>query len=366
MGFANPSEAMGSPVTLATLERRLGLAKSTISRALRNDPRVAEATRQRVLEVAKEEGYRPNPLLSELAGRRWRADAGQARIPVAFIDHSPLTDRTAFYRHYFLGAAAQARERGFLLERFYLTDYPENMRLSQVLETRGVQGVIVGPLRYREPALRLAWDRFSLVSCGGDFYPPPTHKVQVNQLQTVTLAFRTAIQHGYRRIGAALFLHEEETPDDGERLGAFAYQQFLYRDRLPSLRALTSRDPDEFRRWVEAERPDVVIGFTDMVLGWLREMGKRVPEDMGFISLHKSDAAECACIDNVEMEVGRAAMEFLEQQIRSNQKGLPEHRRFIYTESVLRMGPSLRQVGELPQELARRLEKRSTTGVVPS
>eukprot|EP01035_Chromulina_nebulosa_P051493 gene51493-70109_t len=47
-------------VNLKELSRLLGLSQTTISRALNGYPEVNEETRQRVLKVAKETGYRPN------------------------------------------------------------------------------------------------------------------------------------------------------------------------------------------------------------------------------------------------------------------------------------------------------------------
>ena len=40
---------------------RLEVSVSTVSRALRNDPRIRESLRKRVCETAETMGYRPNP-----------------------------------------------------------------------------------------------------------------------------------------------------------------------------------------------------------------------------------------------------------------------------------------------------------------
>ena len=56
--------------TLQDMASILNLSKSTVSRALAGDPRVAEATRNRVLALAKQIGYRPNRIAQGLATRR--------------------------------------------------------------------------------------------------------------------------------------------------------------------------------------------------------------------------------------------------------------------------------------------------------
>jgi DNA-binding LacI/PurR family transcriptional regulator len=53
-------------VRMAKIAQRLGVASSTISRALRNDLRISIELRKRVSSVADEIGYQPNPLVSAL------------------------------------------------------------------------------------------------------------------------------------------------------------------------------------------------------------------------------------------------------------------------------------------------------------
>ena len=56
--------------TLQDMASILNLSKSTVSRALAGDPRVAEVTRHRILTLAQQIGYRPNPVARGLATRR--------------------------------------------------------------------------------------------------------------------------------------------------------------------------------------------------------------------------------------------------------------------------------------------------------
>lgn len=58
-------------VTISDLSRVLGLSKTQVSRALNGFPDVSEITRKRVIETAREIGYRPNVLAQKL--RRGRS-----------------------------------------------------------------------------------------------------------------------------------------------------------------------------------------------------------------------------------------------------------------------------------------------------
>src|ERR1700674_4581679 len=72
-------------VRMAEIAQRLGVASSTISRALRNDPRISMELRKRVRGVADELGYQPNPLVSALMANRRRRGSGGAVDVIALV-----------------------------------------------------------------------------------------------------------------------------------------------------------------------------------------------------------------------------------------------------------------------------------------
>src|SRR3977135_1614610 len=66
---------------MVEIAQRLGVASSTVSRALRGDPRIGPETRLRVQEMADKLNYRPNPLVSALmASRRRRGGSGEVDV----------------------------------------------------------------------------------------------------------------------------------------------------------------------------------------------------------------------------------------------------------------------------------------------
>lgn len=54
-------------VKLKTLSEHLGLTEGTVSRALNNYPDISESTRQRVMDAARDLGYKPNSMARRLA-----------------------------------------------------------------------------------------------------------------------------------------------------------------------------------------------------------------------------------------------------------------------------------------------------------
>ena len=52
----NREEVMGK-VTIQSMAKELGLSRNTVAMALKDDPKVAPVTRERVLRMAKRNGY---------------------------------------------------------------------------------------------------------------------------------------------------------------------------------------------------------------------------------------------------------------------------------------------------------------------
>lgn len=70
--------AESAPATLDSVAARAGVSRQTVSNVLRHPGRVAETTRERVLEAIRESGYRPSLPARQLATRRAHAIAVRA------------------------------------------------------------------------------------------------------------------------------------------------------------------------------------------------------------------------------------------------------------------------------------------------
>ena len=76
---------MESRPTLQDIAKLAGVGKATVSLALRNDPKITAATRERVRVAAEQLHYRPDPALARIAAHRWRTREHPSDITVAFI-----------------------------------------------------------------------------------------------------------------------------------------------------------------------------------------------------------------------------------------------------------------------------------------
>src|SRR5688572_18121441 len=135
--------------TMEDVARAAGCHASTVSLALRGDLRIPVETRERVAAAAERLGYRVTPMIAAWVSARRAGRPMARRVPLAYLTCHPGDFRwkaDAHFRSIYDGADSRAERYGFALTEFCLSDYPSDLsRLNQVLITRNVQGIIIGP-----------------------------------------------------------------------------------------------------------------------------------------------------------------------------------------------------------------------------
>jgi LacI family transcriptional regulator len=169
------------PVTMREVAARAKVSVATVCKSLQNAPTIPLKTRNAVAKVAAEMGYRPHPYVSALMqARRQRAAPGRPP-PLAFITAYETADAwkrqpTPFLTLVYAGAKERAEQRGYPLSHFWLhQDNMGNRRLSEVLHTRGVRGILLPPMPRPDKKIDLVWPYFSVVSVGAQLDRPVFH-----------------------------------------------------------------------------------------------------------------------------------------------------------------------------------------------
>lgn len=118
-----------------TIAREVGVSKTTVYRALHNKGRIHPQTRERILQVARELGYRPNLVARSLRVRK------TSTIGLVVVG---LTGW--FYSHILEGVdgVAQSNQYGVLLACSYGNPQREREIIQMLLDKR-VDGLIVAP-----------------------------------------------------------------------------------------------------------------------------------------------------------------------------------------------------------------------------
>lgn len=320
---------MQPKATLEDVARKAGVHRTTVSLSLRNHPRIPVLTRDRVKAVASELGYRINPLVSALMQSR-RTGKPVKHAALAFVTNYPTRygwkpeyhDRPDF----FPGAVERAQDFGYKLEHFWLAEPGMTpRRFCDMLSARSINGLIIGRLPPGQNSLALEWNRFSCVALGMTLRSPVLHHVTENHFDTVWQSMERCRERGYKRVGI-VFPDGNDSPRVGHRwLGAYYSQQlnFRERDRLP-ICSEQPTDEERFRTWFEKHRPDaILVNNARLLIEWLERLGRKVPRDVGIVSIEHRRDFDCTGIYYEPAKIGALAVEMLIGLMHRNETGVP-------------------------------------------
>lgn len=308
-------------VTLQMVADRLGVHVTTVSKALRGNPAIARATRERVERTAKEMGYVPDPRLRALADYR-EAKRGRAyQASLAWVHCHGKTEpmeRFPAYGDYWKGAQERAGSLGYSLDRYWVPEGETGMaRLLRTLEARGVPGLVLAPLAQPGVLRDLDWSPFSVVTIGFTLREPGFHRVSVDHYRLMRTLIDQLTAEGARRIGCYLNAEEQERV---ERRMAAAARMHVMGD---SIRVKLYERPDRrsFMAWLGRHRFDAVISGCRELPEWLAGTRRAVK-----VVDYAYDAGRSVVsgMYHNNRRIGEEAVALLDSMVRRAERGVPE------------------------------------------
>jgi len=324
---------MPQSVNMREVANQAKVSIATVSKSLANKSDVSSTTRERVLAVCARLGYKTNPLVAALMRSRRRQIAPTSGLTLAYVTAFPTADGwrrhpAPIFRQMFEGAEARARERNYRLEHHWLfREGISNRRFSQMLEARGIKGILLAPVPDAQTSIDLNWPAFSVVVLGLTPSTRQFHRVTTDYYQSMMLVMEMCRQHGYRRPGFAARL---STSIRLEHRWEAAYQVARTKLGFPlTIKPLIAEEwtPENVGRWLGQNKPDVVIG---PVLGRLEELvvasGKRIQDEIGLVGLLVPRVGDrlTGVLQDGEV-IGAVAADQLISQIERNETGVPDH-----------------------------------------
>ncbi|HWL17249.1 MAG TPA: LacI family DNA-binding transcriptional regulator [Opitutus sp.] len=346
------SNNIGKPiVTQQMIADAVGVHLSTVSLALRNDPRLPPATRQRVHDAAKRLGYSPNPLVSLLLSRVRRRSAGY-RGTLGFLHTMPEATprlRGHVHRNYLKGARRRAAELGYNIDEFFLSPQLPPRRLLEMLHTRNITGLIVSHMASPlcpNRTLPFEIDSLAAVCLGVPLANPQIHYVANDQYMRAVLAAREVLALGYRRLGLALGGHFDSAMSHRCSAGFWAVQEYTAGvARIPICHG-ADESPETFRAWLEEHQPDVVLGTHPSILELLQKFGRQIPDDLGWVHLDwLPEYGTDAGIHGNSSDIGAAAVELVVSQMHRGEFGPPARAMNYFVSGTWHRGKTVRRVG---------------------
>lgn len=275
--------------TMVEVARRLGVAPSTVSLALRNDPRVRAQRRKLSQMVAKQMNYRPSASARALRGQRTSTIgvvfASEWRMPakLLFTCYGPAIQRISsilMRRHYHMALVTgadgsnigndQHTARMFqeaMVDGLLVIHRPAN-KLTKAAEALGAPWVVMdAPVEERKNVVCV--DERRAAEQAVEYLIGLGHRVIANLAgATGGPTWRgTEFTQGYVRAMAVAGL--PPIPGWDEHEDTKAYLEVLWERRQPPSALITYDDHDALR-----------------AIDWLRRRGLRVPEQVSIVGLH--------------------------------------------------------------------------------
>lgn len=318
--------AAASRPTLKTVAQAAKVSVATASLALRNSPRCAAKTRRLVARVAERLGYAPDPHVARLMSYLHHAGKKRDGATLAYV--TAFAERDGWrglhtWEKYFAGAQTRAAALGYRLEEFWLREPGmSEQRLSTILSTRGISGLIIAPLPDGLSRLNLDWGKFACVALGFSLQEPQVHRVAHNHFRSMLVALERIHRGGYQRVGLVMNRTHDARVDWHWSSAFLGFEQGVGHGR-----ASIFDSPEEVNRllaWFRREQPEVIISDILTVPWHLENAGYRIPRDYCFVHLNRpTEDRELAGIDQHSERVGEAAVKQLVAALHVNESGLP-------------------------------------------
>jgi LacI family transcriptional regulator len=333
------------------IARQAGVSLMTVSLVMRNSQRVSAATSARVRRIAKQLGYTADPRIAEIMGYLRTRRHVKDRPVLALVNAREAPVAKLWPKSFVAGIARaafdEAAREGYRLEEFWLgADGMTDARLSNIIEARGIRGLLLLPLPPGRLRIDFRWSAFSAISTCHLSGGIELNQVLTNRQHYIELTLTKLRELGYRRIGLAID-QDMDVRSKHQTLAHFLLDQSRQppRERVQEL-FVPTLDVTVLQTWLKRERPDVVVSPRNNVHGLLVSLGYRIPQDIGFASLAASaaDVPNLSGVDERPATVGTAAINFLTAQLQRGEIGLPKSRQLLLLEGGWMEGGTVRRL----------------------
>lgn len=313
-------------ITLKEIAERANVSAMTVSRILngRTDGfPIREETRQRVIEIAREAGYKPNLMARALRGGR------SSLLGVIVRDISE-----SFFSQIVQGINAAAIERQYRVFLGHVEERPDTTRdYGSMFEQVHSDGIlIIGDMQHDAEAVGYLLKRHQcLVGITDRVQRRQFPGVYTDNDRGITLAMEHLWELGHRQILCV----SDATINDG-LMRAEVYRRFMQaHGAADAVEVLFTKrhSEDSYRMGQEifkrAQLPTAIIAATDSIaIGLMQaafEAGIKIPQDLSIVGYDDIDVSRflippLTTVSQLGFEMGYAATQMLIDMITGEQK----------------------------------------------
>lgn len=250
-------------MSVRQIARLAGISPSAVSLALRESPKISEATRTKVRKLAKRLGYRPSAKVTELmaqvrASREARSEGCLGVI--SLYEHPRPWELSKHLSGIYASMERRAYDLGYRLDPLWMkAPGMSYRRFRSVLDTRDIQGLLCFGSPILDDRFPDELDHYAVATVGLSIQTP-MHRVTSDFYDDTAHALNKVHALGYRRPGLVISRYEEIRSAHAH---SSAYLGWCERELpgskpIPVLR-LDWMEQRPFVEWFRQNRPDVII-----------------------------------------------------------------------------------------------------------
>ena len=335
-------------VTIKEIAASSGFSPSTVSYALRDNPRIPEETREKIKQAAQKLGYQRDARLGQLMAHLKSRHKGASTCPVVWLNSAPRPGHwheAPWAREFFESASNHAAELGFSVSELWVHDQKlPHSRLDEVLKARGTQGLLLStPLRNQDWTQWIDWDSYAVVVIDDPFAMPQFDRVYANYAANMRTVIEKVLARGYKR--PKLWLTDYEDYWTGYGYTSECLRQSRMHPELDSIVTPlgTEITKESVAAWMDEQKPDVVIAPTATFGTHLVELGMKIPEDVGYVAMYVLNTdSKWSGISQLHATQSCVAIDRMANLLQLNQTGRQTHPLQIQIKGEWHEGTTLR------------------------
>ena len=301
-----------------------GVSLATVSRVLNHPEKVKPATRDRVLKIIKEKGYKPNANARGLASRKSTTVA----IVVPTLKRASISEMIQ-------GIDDSAKEYGYMI-RLFVNDKPENEKdvWGNVIAS-SVDGILLMNNEMSPEVFELIqYTPVPVIFVNGISRRKTFGSVGINYEKCGYEITKQMLEKGNKKITFVTTIHPYLVNELMVKGYLKAMEEYsLEPDIIKTTGALEQNEKD-FTEYLDKKTPEVLLAVRDsMAISFMnlaQKRGIKVPDELQVIGFQNTRYAQLSypkltCVDTPIYEIGNVAMSELTKLMKEDVEQKPAH-----------------------------------------
>lgn len=301
-----------------------GVSLATVSRVLNHPEKVKPATREKVLKIIKEKGYKPNANARGLASRKSTTVA----IVVPTLTRASISELIQ-------GVADSAKKFGYMI-RLFVNDNPEKEQdiWGNVIAS-SVDGILfLNDEMSSEVFELIQYTPVPVIFVNGVSRRKEFGSVGIDNEKCGYDITKQMIEKGNKKITFVSTSHPYLVNELKVKGYIKAMEEAGLKPEIMKTTGVLEQNEKDFTEYLKNNRPEVVLAVRDsMAISFMniaQKEGIRVPEDMQVIGFQNTRYAQLSypklsCIDTPIYEIGNVAMSKLTGLMKDGSEKEPEN-----------------------------------------